>query len=117
MRHGERRFYQGDIVKHFKRQTDHDIDPMNYLYKIIGAAEYTESKEKLMVYQALYGDKKVYARPYGMFMSEADHEKYPEINQVYRFERVSKEELNDLISKLMKENIFSMIVNQIYPEL
>lgn len=92
----ERRFYQGDIVKHFKRQSDR-IDPMNYLYKIIGEAEHTESKEKLMVYQALYGDKKVYARPYDMFMGEVDHEKYPEINQIYRFEKVSKEELNDLI--------------------
>lgn len=76
---------------------------MNYLYKIIGEAEHTESKEKLMVYQALYSDKKVYARPYDMFMSEVDHEKYPEISQVYRFEKVNKEELNDLISKLMKE--------------
>lgn len=98
----ERRFYQGDIVKHFKRQNDH-IDPMNYLYKIIGEAEHTESKEKLMIYQALYGDKKVYARPYDMFMSKVDHGKYPEISQIYRFEKVSKEELNDLISKLMKE--------------
>lgn len=79
-----REFKQGDIVQHFKRELN--TEGTQYLYKIIGEAEHTETGEKLMVYQALYGDQKIYARPVMMFMEETDHEKYPQIQQKYRFE-------------------------------
>jgi len=83
----ERIFYPNDIVQHFKRET---VDPKTsvYLYRIIAIAEHTETGEKLMVYQALYDDYRIYARPYDMFMSETDHDKYPDIQQKYRFEKV-----------------------------
>jgi hypothetical protein len=78
-------FEPGDIVCHFKRELS--SEGTQYLYRIIGIAEHTETKEKLMIYQALYGDLKTYARPLEMFMSEVDHVKYPQIKQKYRFEK------------------------------
>lgn len=87
----ERKFLPGDIVRHFKREWTGESDT-RYLYRIIGEAEQTETGEKLMIYQALYGDCRIYARPLSMFMSEVDHKKYPSVWQTYRFELFRPEE-------------------------
>ncbi|MBE6837391.1 MAG: DUF1653 domain-containing protein [Ruminococcus sp.] len=84
-----KRIEKGDIVKHFKRElSDTTLNPHIYLYEVIGEAMHTETEERLIIYKALYGDKKCYARPYEDFFSEVDREKYPQITQKLRFERV-----------------------------
>lgn len=77
----------GDIVQHFKREWV-SAETSEYLYKVLAFAQHTETGEKLVIYQALYSPFKVCARPYTMFMSEVDREKYPDIKQQYRFEKV-----------------------------
>lgn len=83
----ERDICVGDIVQHFKREWV-STDTSEYLYKVLAFAQHTENGEKLVIYQALYAPFKVCARPYAMFMSEVDREKYPDVKQKYRFEKV-----------------------------
>lgn len=77
----------GDIVRHFKRE---NVSPetSEYLYKVLAFASHTETGEKLVIYQGMYPPFKVCARPFDMFMSEVDREKYPDVKQKYRFEKI-----------------------------
>ena len=74
----EMRLRPGDVVRHFKGNQ----------YEILHIARDSETMESVVVYRALYGEQGVWVRPLEMFLSPVDREKYPDVNQTYRFEKV-----------------------------
>lgn len=64
------------VYKHFKGNS----------YKVLCVALDSEDLSEVVVYQALYGDGKIYARKKSEFLSNVDKNKYPDVKQEYRFE-------------------------------
>lgn len=66
----------GGAYRHFKE---------GKIVTVLAVARHTETSELLVVYSCSNG---VWVRPLGMFLSEVDHEKYPNAKQKMRFELV-----------------------------
>ena len=67
------------IYRHFKGN----------FYLVEDIAYHSETQEKMVIYRALYGNNKLWCRPYNLFLEKVDHQKYPNVKQKYRFELLS----------------------------
>ncbi len=73
------------IYRHFKGD----------YYIVEDIANHSETKDKYVVYRKLYGDNSLWIREMSMFLSEVDHNKYPNVKQKYRFELQEIESVAD----------------------
>ncbi len=74
----DRRLIIGEFYRHFKGNE----------YQVLNVARHSETSEVLVVYQDMSGG--IWARPYDIFMSTVDREKYPDAKQKYRFQHPSE---------------------------
>ena len=101
----------GNIYKHFKNKYYIVLDIVNDC-----ESNNDEEYKKIIIYKALYGKFLTWARPYEMFASEVDHDKYPDVKQKYRFEEVKiKSDKLCLLQKHIQE--YNELVNSSSKEL
>ena len=82
----------GSVYRHFKGN----------LYEVKAIALHSETGEKMVVYQALYGEGDTYVRPYDSFVSKVDRIKYPDADQEYRFEEQKAQDTPDIDPMVMQ---------------
>lgn len=82
----ERRILINRYYRHFKGDT----------YLVKGIASDSETGEKCVVYEAQYGDRELFVRPYEMFAEKLDKKKYPNATQKFRFELIFPDFVKDM---------------------
>ncbi len=70
-----RKLEKGKVYRHFKGK----------LYKVEDVATHSETGETYVIYRQMYGDESLWIRPLSMFLSKVDKEKYPDVEEEYRF--------------------------------
>lgn len=76
----ERTLQPGGLYRHYKGN----------LYKALYVATHTETEEPLAVYQALYGEYGIWARPLAMFLDDVT---LPDGSVVQRFTLVEESDI------------------------
>lgn len=64
------------VYKHFKGD----------YYLLEDIAKDSETEEDMVIYRKLYGDGSLWVRPLKMFLEPVDKAKYPDCEQMFRFE-------------------------------
>ncbi len=73
-------------------------------YLVLGEVRHSETQEPMVLYRALYGEGGLWVRPADMFASPVDRAKYPEVEQEYRFQRVSDAEAREILAAVATEH-------------
>lgn len=83
----------GEYYRHFKGGK----------YQVIAIARDADTKEKVVVYQDIEEEEKIWVRPYEEFAGELDHEKYPQEDKTWRFEKIEEpKEMNPLLLRFLE---------------
>lgn len=76
-----RKVLVGRRYRHFK---GHEVE-------VLYVATHSETLDEYVVYKHLE-KKNIWVRPSELFLSEVDHEKYPDVKQKWRFELVPEKD-------------------------
>lgn len=93
--------HEGNCFKYKRRKAMREVKPnttwrhfKGSIVRVIALAKHTETMEELVIYECLNNNtnhvNEIYARPLDMFLSEVDHEKYPDVKQKYRLEQIDE---------------------------
>ena len=70
---------KGEKYRHFK----------GAIVEVLELAKDSETLEEMVVYKH-EGTNEIWVRPLSMFLSKVDKEKYPDVKQEYRFEKIEE---------------------------